>query len=69
MSSICHSAAHSIRGSSPHTRLGFLSQLGPDNITAANIWQVLSSNPTFNGLTTFSTIMSAGQGTSWNVDE
>mmetsp|Transcript_23133 Transcript_23133/g.33798 ORF Transcript_23133/g.33798 Transcript_23133/m.33798 type:complete len:330 (+) Transcript_23133:1-990(+) len=39
-----------------------IEELGPDNITAANIWQVLSSNPTFNGLTTFSTIMSAGQG-------
>ena len=39
-----------------------VAQMGASNVTAENIWKILSSNPTFNGLTTFSTVMSAGQG-------
>jgi len=39
-----------------------LEKVGTAGINASSIWKILSSNPTKNGLTTFSTVMSAGNG-------
>lgn len=39
-----------------------LEAVGPAKLDAASVWGVLSSNPTRNALTTFSTVMSPGAG-------
>lgn len=39
-----------------------LETVGASGISAASVWKILSSNPTMNALTTFSTVMSAGAG-------